>query len=204
MTGPRAVARPPRRSRRRPPWSSTSAERRAPRIADLVDRVSDRLPREPIEGKTVKARTVAWVAAAPSIDHVTLGRLLATPWPGRWSDALTLVKALDHFRDDPRIAVSLARLLAAPPFRYAVVGGRLHDDAAVLVARHSSSFGRHSQSRSGQGPYRSSRRDRAKRGRSMGGSGSVGRWRGRGSPVVFFGRRFRWSAPQMAARREFS
>src|SRR5688572_19908290 len=93
-------------------------ERRSPRIADLVDRVSDRITeaRGPVRGKTVKERTAAWLAIAAKKDAADLGRLLATPWPGTWQDALPVLEAVVEFPDDPRLAVAFAKLIDATQY----------------------------------------------------------------------------------------
>ena len=93
-------------------------ERRLPRIADLVDRISDRLTqaRGPIDAKTVKERTAKWIATAKKKDPADVGRLVATPWPGKWQDAQTVLAPLLAFPDDPRIALALAKIVDATPY----------------------------------------------------------------------------------------
>jgi uncharacterized protein (TIGR02996 family) len=89
--------------------------RRAPRIADVIDRVSSRLPHEPVRGKTVKARTESWLALAGRRSPRDVGSILATPWPKKWQDCVPLVEALGGYPDDPRIAVALASIVQATP-----------------------------------------------------------------------------------------
>ncbi|GEM_PF-1109053 len=93
-------------------------ERRVPRIADLVDRVSARITssRGPIAAKTVKERTAKWIATAKKKDPADVGRLLATPWPGRWQDGNEVLAPLLRFPDDPRIALVFAKLVDETPY----------------------------------------------------------------------------------------
>lgn len=89
-----------------------------PRIASLIDRVSDHLrdARGPLKAKSVKERTEKWIALAKKKDPADVGTLLATPWPGTWKDAMPLLEPLSKFPADPRIAVALARIVEDGPF----------------------------------------------------------------------------------------
>jgi len=89
--------------------------RRAPRLADVIDRVTSRLPHAPVPGKTVKARTESWLALVARQEARDIGSILATPWPKRWQDCVTLIDALGAFPDDPRIAVAMASIVQATP-----------------------------------------------------------------------------------------
>jgi uncharacterized protein (TIGR02996 family) len=91
---------------------------RHPRIADLVDLVSEDVTakREPIKGKTGAARTAAWQTVEEKRDAADLGRLLATPWPGTWQLALPLLRRLREWPDDPRMAMAFARIVDETPF----------------------------------------------------------------------------------------
>jgi uncharacterized protein (TIGR02996 family) len=82
---------------------------RAPRVADLVDLLSARVARrrEPIRGKTVKARFAQWKAISAGHDPADVERLLAMLWPPRWQAALELLGPLGEWPDDPRIARGL-------------------------------------------------------------------------------------------------
>lgn len=91
-------------------------EKRSVRIADAIDRVAARLPHEPVPGKTVKARSEAWLALAKKKRAVDLGSLLATPWPGKWQDAMTVQAALARFPSDPRVAMAFTRVIEAMPY----------------------------------------------------------------------------------------
>lgn len=92
---------------------------RSPRIAALIDRVSERITagRAPIAGKTLAARTANWVALSRSRDPSDLGVLLATPWPKQWRPALDVCEHLLAWPDDPRIAAAFAGLVVAATFK---------------------------------------------------------------------------------------
>jgi uncharacterized protein (TIGR02996 family) len=92
---------------------------RHPRLADLIDRVSAQLDaaRDPIKGKTVGERTKSWHEIDAKHDPADLGRLLATPWPGRWQDALPILEKLAAWPDDPRLAMALARVVDAAAYQ---------------------------------------------------------------------------------------
>jgi len=91
---------------------------RAPRIADLIDRVSERITatRAPLGGKTQSARTAAWTALATTRDPTELGRLLSTPLPKLWRPARDLTKLLLDWPADPRLAIAFARLVVAAAY----------------------------------------------------------------------------------------
>lgn len=111
-------------------------KKRVVRIAELIDRVSERLPSDPIKAKTAKQRHAAWLDTSQTLDHASLGRLLATPFPGRWQDAVPIVTRLGEFRDDPRIAVALASFVAAEPYATMLHAGPLFRIATEIIARH--------------------------------------------------------------------
>jgi uncharacterized protein (TIGR02996 family) len=98
-------------------WRS-GRDTRHPRVADLIDRVSAIVTeaRGPIRARTVKARTEAWLAIAAQKDVADVGRLLATPWPGTWTNAMPVLEALTAFPSDPRIALALVELVEAAPY----------------------------------------------------------------------------------------
>ena len=91
---------------------------RHPRIAALIDHVSDELvaKAEPIRGKTAAARIEAWYAVEAKREPADLGRLLQTPWPGTWQKALPILTSLLEWPDDPRLAMALARIVDATPY----------------------------------------------------------------------------------------
>src|SRR5688572_25647807 len=93
-------------------------EKRNPRIANLIDRVSDHIrdARGPLKAKSVKERTANWIALAKKKNPSDVGTLLATPWPGTWKDAAPLLEPLNGFPSDPRIAMALVRILEASPY----------------------------------------------------------------------------------------
>jgi uncharacterized protein (TIGR02996 family) len=87
---------------------------KAPRIADAIDRVSERMTkaRPPLGGeKTVKARHEAWLVLANKRNPADIGRLIAALWPAKWMDAYTFIESLVKAPDDPRIARALAELI---------------------------------------------------------------------------------------------
>lgn len=88
---------------------------RHPRLAEVIDRVSERIVRPAVEAESVAARTEAWLALAAKGDPLDVARLLATPWPGTWTNAKPLLEALAGF-DDPRVSMGLCRLLEATPY----------------------------------------------------------------------------------------
>lgn len=98
-------------------WRS-APEKRHPRVSDLVGRVSAIVTeaRGPVVGRSVKARTAAWMEIAAKKDTADVGRLLATPWPGTWKNAMPVLEALVAFPSDPRIALALAELVSRTPF----------------------------------------------------------------------------------------
>jgi hypothetical protein len=69
---------------------------RHPRIANVIDYVSDELvAKQPaIKGKTKAALATAWHELEQRRDPATLGRLLATSWPGTWQKALPMLEPL--------------------------------------------------------------------------------------------------------------
>lgn len=85
---------------------------RHPRLADVIDRVSERVGGAAVAGKSVKERTARWLELAKRKRAQDLGPLLATPWPGTWQPAVTVLDALSRF-DDPRLAMALCRLVEA-------------------------------------------------------------------------------------------
>ncbi|HEU0037555.1 MAG TPA: TIGR02996 domain-containing protein [Kofleriaceae bacterium] len=91
-------------------------EVRHPRIADLIDFVSEQLGGERFPGKTLAAKLETWQAVAANRDPADLGRLLAHPWPGTWQKALPMLQALVRFDDDPRLAMHLARTVDATQY----------------------------------------------------------------------------------------
>jgi uncharacterized protein (TIGR02996 family) len=89
---------------------------RSTRIADAIDRVSARLPHEPVRAPSVKARTAAWLALAKKKKAADVASLVATPWPGTWKDAVPVLEALRAIPADPRIAMALARIVEETPY----------------------------------------------------------------------------------------
>jgi uncharacterized protein (TIGR02996 family) len=90
----------------------------SPEIADAIDLVSARITkaRGPIVAKTVEARTALWMQVQASRDPGDVERLLATPWPGRWIDAMPLLEQIALWPSDPRVAMALARIAHDLPY----------------------------------------------------------------------------------------
>jgi len=90
---------------------------RSPRIADLVELLSERLTtqRAPIAAGA-ESSSAAWLGVEANVDPADLGRLLAAPWPSRLEDATVRVARLAARPDDPRVAMSLARLIELTPY----------------------------------------------------------------------------------------
>jgi hypothetical protein len=80
-----------------------------------------------IKGKTVAETEKLWHAVAKKGDPADLDELLATPWPGRPSDALPRVTALAARPRDPRIVSAFIDLLRAMPWtKYAATNVWFH------------------------------------------------------------------------------
>ncbi len=90
---------------------------RHPAIADLVDALSARLPRDAIQGRTKREQRANWLAVAVNHDPTDLPALLATPWPPKQMDARDWVKELSSFPADPRIARVLTDILTSVPYK---------------------------------------------------------------------------------------
>lgn len=122
---------------------------RLPRIADLIQHVSDALvaAAPPIEGETEIAYVEAFEALAPG-DPVDLGRFLARSWPCKSTHLANLwLRATNNRPDDPRLAAAITRFLLADPMadnavvskaarRLAAIGDvRTIPELRTLVAR---------------------------------------------------------------------
>lgn len=94
-------------------------KKKHPRIADLIDRVSEPLVRAtggPVKAKSVPERTKQVLAMLEKPDPVGVGRVLATEWPGTWEPALPVALALCRLEDDPRVAQCLAKQVDLTPY----------------------------------------------------------------------------------------
>ncbi|MFZ5442427.1 MAG: TIGR02996 domain-containing protein [Myxococcota bacterium] len=78
---------------------------RAPELAELIERVSARLP-----------PTKEWRATAGDVARVDLVALLGRLTEGKYADSLARIQQLGKLPADPRVAAGLARLIVTPPF----------------------------------------------------------------------------------------
>jgi uncharacterized protein (TIGR02996 family) len=107
---------------------------RAPRVADLVDLVDERLGAgraRPPSGGPRREEHAAWLALAAEGRPEDLRRLLATLASGTLAQAVERLEALAG-RTDPRLAHELVGLLAAPPFTSSSSSGFWERAIAVL------------------------------------------------------------------------
>ncbi len=88
---------------------------RQPRIADLIDRVSEPLVKAAgkVKGASMPERTKQCLALCKTKNAVALGQVLATEWPGTWQPALPLLEAVLKLPDDPRVAAHFAKQVDA-------------------------------------------------------------------------------------------
>lgn len=93
-------------------WRAT----RDPALADWIDELAKGLPPPQLGGKTLSARTTAWVTAAREADDAALIPLLVAPWPPEWRTAVAYVEALGG-REHPVIARRLVELLETGAYR---------------------------------------------------------------------------------------
>ena len=87
-------------------------KKKHPRIADLIDRVSEPLVKAAggaVKAKSVPERTKLVLSMLRKPNAIDVGRVLLTEWPGTWEPALPVVRALVKLPDDPRVAKELAR-----------------------------------------------------------------------------------------------
>jgi uncharacterized protein (TIGR02996 family) len=87
-------------------------KKKHPRIADLIDRVSEPLVKAAggaVKAKSVPERTKLVVSMLRKPTAIDLGRVLLTEWPGTWDPAMPVIRALVKVPDDPRVAQELAR-----------------------------------------------------------------------------------------------
>ena len=89
-----------------------------PELGDAIDLVSARITRArgPISGKTLRARTERWLEIEAGRDPGDVERLLQTPWPGRWADAMPILERVVEWPSDPRVAMALARIADEVPY----------------------------------------------------------------------------------------
>lgn len=101
---------------------------RHPRIASVIDRVSDELAdaRGPIEGKTLAKQVEALAALHEKKDSADLGRILRQRWPGTWQKALPLLEQLLAWDEDPRLERTFSSLIADPPWESQASWGFFH------------------------------------------------------------------------------
>lgn len=78
---------------------------RAPELAELIERVSSRLP-----------PTSAWKVSPADVAKVDLVALLARLTEGKYADSLARIGQLAKLPADPRVAAGLARFIVTPPF----------------------------------------------------------------------------------------
>lgn len=88
---------------------------RQPRIADLIDRISEPLVKAAgkVKGSSMPERTKQCLALCKTKNAVALGQVLATEWPGTWQPALPLLEAVLDLPDDPRVAAHFAKQVDA-------------------------------------------------------------------------------------------
>lgn len=88
---------------------------RQPRLADLIDRVSEPLVKAAgkVKGASMPERTKQCFALCKTKNTVALGQVLATEWPGTWQPALPLLEAVLKLPDDPRVAAHFAKQVDA-------------------------------------------------------------------------------------------
>ncbi|MFO0555321.1 MAG: TIGR02996 domain-containing protein [Polyangiaceae bacterium] len=100
-------------------------ELRSARLAEGIDRVSDRIVqrRGPVLGKTQSAVLAAWYEIEARRDPCDVGRLLAIRWPAQWRSGERLAQRLAEWPDDPRIALAFARFVAVGVHKEKVAGG---------------------------------------------------------------------------------
>lgn len=119
---------------------------RAPELADLIERVSSRLP-------TPKS----WRLSATDAASTNLVAFLGTLTDGKFADSLQRIQQLEKLPADPRVASALTRLIVTPPFTaqssrefwsslYEQLGDRHADPRTLatvrpLVADYLSTFG---------------------------------------------------------------
>jgi uncharacterized protein (TIGR02996 family) len=91
---------------------------RAPRVADLIERVSARITtaRGAIEGRRVRDRHRRWLEIEERRDSADLERLLHTGFPRSWKEGLRWLQRLHDWPDDPRIATGLVAQLGHKPY----------------------------------------------------------------------------------------
>ena len=122
-------------------------EERAPELADLIERVSSKLP-------TPKS----WRLSATDAASTNLVAFLGTLTDGKFADSLQRIQQLEKLPSDPRVAAALTRLIVTPPFTaqssrefwsslYEQLGDRHADPRTLatirpLVAGYLSTFGK--------------------------------------------------------------
>lgn len=122
-------------------------EERAPELADLIERVSSKLP-------TPKS----WRLSPTDAASTNLVAFLGTLTEGKFADSLQRIQQLEKLPPDPRVAAALTRLIVTPPFTaqssrafwsslYEQLGDRHADPRTLatirpLVADYLSTFGK--------------------------------------------------------------
>src|SRR5262245_14624414 len=77
--------------------------RRQPELATALERLSARLARPPVAGRTNKERHAAWLALASAGDPADAPRLLAMLLDGTAAEVQARVEALARLGPDPRL-----------------------------------------------------------------------------------------------------
>jgi uncharacterized protein (TIGR02996 family) len=77
----------------------------APELAELIERVSAKLP-----------RAKDWKVSASDANKLDLVALLTTLTEGKFADSLKRIQQLARLEPDPRVAAALTKLLVTPPF----------------------------------------------------------------------------------------
>ncbi len=119
---------------------------RAPELADLIERLSSRLP-----------APKSWRLSSADAASTNLVAFLGTLTDGKFADSLQRIQELEKLRADPRVASALTRLIVTPPFTaqssrefwsslYEQLGDRHADPRTLatvrpLVSEYLSTFG---------------------------------------------------------------
>lgn len=119
----------------------------APELAELIERVSAKLP-----------RPKGWKMSAADASKFDLAWLLTTLTDGKFAQSLERIRQLARLRPDPRVAAALTRFVVTPPFTAqssrdfwtslfeqlteAHVDPRTHQALALLAKDYQATFGR--------------------------------------------------------------
>jgi uncharacterized protein (TIGR02996 family) len=114
-------------------WRAT----RSPRLRRAITLLSQRLERPPIAGGTRERRFLEWRAIARAEESPDVPRLIASLTTLGSREAELLLRDVDSWGPDPRVATSLADLLSKPPPGFVGLKARpFWDHALELVAVH--------------------------------------------------------------------